>query len=488
MRRHAVHLRASSTWALAFALLRAFVGCTEPTPAPTDAARADADDAALDAKPADAPADAPAHDHADVPDAASPDVAADRAALDASRDADASDATDASRDLVDARFVYADLAPFTPDDIPPGYDVNFDRSWDALSVDLGFRLVDVSGLSADAGPPDGGPPPCTPGTIEACACPDGRSGYQTCEYDFTYSRCACAEPPPVLTTPRLIAPLSGMRVTSQRPTLRWMLPAGVTRARVELCADRPCTRMLAQQQVTGASWRPPTRLEPGLVFWRVRGLDAAGAVAWTSATWLFQVRRRDAEVDTTVGRIRDFNGDGYDDILLGRSGARPTFEGDVYFGTPSGLTPEPLLSLPHPEDRAGLGASSTLHADLNGDGITDLAIVYWRRDSSGPVLVDTHLGDRAAPILRRAGRSLVPINVRRVGDYVEAADLNGDGVSELVFDEDMVYLGSELGPAAEPSYVYAEHVDGPLPRGRTTGQDFRGCLIGFARNSSQLLA
>ncbi|MDP3217865.1 MAG: hypothetical protein Q8S73_27410, partial [Deltaproteobacteria bacterium] len=49
---------------------------------------------------------------------------------------------------------------------------------------------------------------------------------------------------PMIAPPRPVRPLSVSRVTSQRPTFQWVLPAGTTGARVEVCADRCCTRVL----------------------------------------------------------------------------------------------------------------------------------------------------------------------------------------------------------------------------------------------------
>ncbi len=72
-----------------------------------------------------------------------------------------------------------------------------------------------------------------------------------------------AAPVPWIGRPRLLAPQSGSRATSTRPTLRWLLPAGLTRARVELCADRACGRTLQQPEVTGQTWRAAARARAG---------------------------------------------------------------------------------------------------------------------------------------------------------------------------------------------------------------------------------
>src|SRR5687768_4822818 len=48
-------------------------------------------------------------------------------------------------------------------------------------------------------------------------------------------RTVVPEMPGALAVPRLIAPLSAARVTSRRPGLRWVLPAGADGGGVELC-------------------------------------------------------------------------------------------------------------------------------------------------------------------------------------------------------------------------------------------------------------
>ena len=193
-------------------------------------------------------------------------------ALDATKDV----ASDASDDLFDARSEPR----------------NFFE--DVLTVETG---ADPFGECTVPRPdvPDAAPP-CVPDSTSACACTTGPAGTRTCLEDRTWSACQCSvtdrdsgpiiepvptgvyTPIPEIPGPRLIAPQSGSRVTTLRPTLRWRLPDGVTRARVELCADRPCDHLLVTRDTTGTSWRPTDALAHGVVFWRVRGLSASGAV------------------------------------------------------------------------------------------------------------------------------------------------------------------------------------------------------------------
>ena len=75
---------------------------------------------------------------------------------------------------------------------------------------------------------------------------------------------------PTIAAPRLIYPLSGTRATSRRPGFRWELAAGTTGARVEVCADPCCARVITAYDAVGASRRPVEMLPPGVVWWRAR--------------------------------------------------------------------------------------------------------------------------------------------------------------------------------------------------------------------------
>lgn len=328
--------------------------------------------------------------------------------------------------------------------------------------------TDVSGDSRDASDvidaSDVVVPTCVPGMSIACACVDGRMGAQVCRSDFSYSPCQCTPPdagtPDVVLLPlgaRLIAPQSVSRVTSRRPTMRWVLPDGVTRARVQVCADRSCARMLMQQEVTGTSWRPTGMLAPGVAYWRVRGLDGDGGVAWSSATWEFVVGQRDAPVDTSFGTLKDFNGDGFDDVAV------PSVETRglgivVYDGRIDGGASDPSLSI-------GTGRSYIYGqsvGDLNGDGFAGLASSSpQRQDGVRDEMVQVRYGSRAglpmdpSVILRRASS-------RAFAQNVAIADVDGDGLSDLMVVSGnetgtntniLVYSGSERGISAQPALV-----------------------------------
>lgn len=343
-------------------------------------------------------------------------------------------------------------------------------------------LFDPSAADTDAGMAA-----CVPGRAVPCTCPDGRRGVQTCDFAGRTWGCSCGivdagslwgreAQPPLPLPPRLVRPLSGMRVTSQRPTLRWALPEGVTRARVEVCADRPCTRVQERAEVSGTSWRPTARLTPGVVFWRVLGLDAGGAVAWTSATWEFGVRHSDAPVDTAYGSLKDYNGDGYDDMvvvqgLIPQPGSLETGSGYpfVFHGSRTGIAEEHTIRLR--EQLCGWTSSASAReyfyiqlrsTDVNGDGLADLVV----SDGLGE---DPCLLGETALVYHGSARGLTEVSrrlVRPSGPMLRSfaqsfgvGDVNGDGFGDvLVIGETweyhehrlLVYLGSPSGVAATP--------------------------------------
>jgi hypothetical protein len=270
-----------------------------------------------------------------------------------------------------------------------------------------------------------------------------------------------AAPPP---SPRPIAPLSTSFVTSQRPTLRWVLPSGVPGATVELCQDHACSNPVQPSVlVMGTSYTPTVDLPAGVIFWRL----LASSTHAPSATWQFTVRARSAPIDTSWGTTLDVNGDGYADLAVSDPGvSNNTGAVYIYVGSPSGLGTIPAKTILGPNGPNGyFGGVIASAGDVNGDGYADLlvaapawtppvgpssspqgnAYVYY----GGP---DTLASD-PSPSLTGA------LTTGSTGGCVASAgDVNGDGYGDIALtvdggDEIGIYLGSASGIATAPSFT-----------------------------------
>lgn len=268
---------------------------------------------------------------------------------------------------------------------------------------------------------------------------------------------------PTIAPPRPVLPQSVSRVTSQRPSFRWVLPEGTTGARVEVCADRCCTRVLQTLEAEGTTVRPTTALPPGVVYWRLFGRRAGVTGSRASYTREFGVRRRDTPVDSSWGTLRDFTGDGYDDLLiLDTSAARvePTFF--VVEGGPSGPRP-PRLYATVPDVPAAVSPSHI--GDFNGDGSADLGYLghgLSSDDSTGAYAIESRAGGTSR---------VVHLSVEEVFGArpwsIGVTDWNGDGYSDLlmtvVFWQTgrigavgsvlLVYRGSPTGLSERPQQM-----------------------------------
>lgn len=358
------------------------------------------------------PADATASTDLGVVNDLSPD--SDQGAADASRDdaLDAGEMLDATADL--PREVSTDAL----------VDAGTDARGPVGDAWAGVPLVDLGGFLIPVDP-NAVPPPGS-----ECA---GDGGVRAGD--------------PTIAPPRPVRPLSVSRVTSQRPTFQWVLPDGTTGARVEVCADRCCTRVLQTFDAEGTTVRPMTALPPGVVFWRMFGRRGTAVGSRASYTWEFGVRRRDAPNDTSWGTLRDFNGDGFDDLVM--------FRPRVFMRNPSDL----LLMT---GSMAGLRAPSATGVvasyrptrvrigDFNGDGLADITWdVHSGSFEAGQSWFEIVQGSRGAM------RAHAQPDVSTLGDCAvtgdgAVVDWNGDGYSDLVIG---VGFGCDLSASRRGSVI-----------------------------------
>jgi hypothetical protein len=192
-----------------------------------------------------------------------------------------------------------------------------------------------------------------------------------CNSGYALSGANCV----LINAARQIAPLSTSTVTSQRPTLRWELGSGSDGVHLEVCHDRACSSPIYATDVSATSWRPPTPLSPGVVFWRITGRSGATMGTAVSPTWQFTVGHGNSSVDTSWGTAPDVNGDGYSDLLVGDSGNPPSYPAHVYvhLGSSSGVASSPATTLNPMYFLAGATVGSA--GDVDGDGFSDVFVL-----------------------------------------------------------------------------------------------------------------
>jgi hypothetical protein len=192
-----------------------------------------------------------------------------------------------------------------------------------------------------------------------------------------------------------------------------------------------------------------------MVFWHVQAFDAAGTTLWSSPTWLFYVGRRDAPHDTALRQPIDFNGDGYDDVLVAEFVSRFRYVFTVRLGSPDGLQ---ATIAARPQLPAGVlqGRETSFDvprpvADFDGDGYTDLLLIAARNPSApGAPPTRVYVLYGGADLFRRYTESYVNLDdsIDLYPYYV--ADYNGDGFQDVITWNFTAFVGSSSGPRTTP--------------------------------------
>lgn len=210
----------------------------------------------------------------------------------------------------------------------------------------------------------------------------------------------------------------------------------LTHYELQYTADKEFVQGVKSVQVVEPSFQPAEPLEVSTVppvgrryYWRVRACAGETCSEFSRPWWV------------NLGRsMKDFNGDGYDDIIVSWH-ANPdngVFSGKavVYFGNPGpsfDALPDGILADSLPGDWFGIAVSPA--GDFNGDGYADVLVGAYQNDGAGV--------DSGAAYLYFGGPGLTlntQVDVIFLGEAAGdlfggsvacAGDMNGDGFSDV---------------------------------------------------------
>lgn len=316
------------------------------------------------------------------------------------------------------------------------------------------------------------------GTSSCTACTVPANGTATCNgtacgftcntgYIVTGSTCDLPAPLPVW-------PMSSQVVTSRTPTFGWTLVGMTTGADIQLCNDRACSSVISTNSVTGSSFTPLTALPASrVVYWRLRArLGSAVANGYSSTVWQITTGALSASISSTAGdALRDVNGDGYADIVIGAPTLGRAYVYHGHAGTMPSTTPDATLD---PLVAGGYFGENVSICDINGDGYADVVSSQSMYASNNgrvhayygsPSGVNTTVGTTI-----EAPSGLVG---RRFGYLVDCAgDMNGDGFGDVLVTAIVpsptaggyVYAGSATGLGTTPAKIGAADTSNYLSR------------------------
>ena len=279
-----------------------------------------------------------------------------------------------------------------------------------------------------------------------------------------------------LEAPRLKAPVSGLTVASGTPSLAWVLAAGADGAHVEICAARDCAKgPEVAFDLSGSGGRVPTKLAPGVHFWRAtaRAGDEVGQAA--SATWELVVPHPRPDVtptaDGTWGMLSDVNGDGLADVVATNGAPDYGRSFSVYLAKAGkgvdASTARAIVTAPAPY----VFASVAIAGDVDGDGFVDVAAGGYTLATPTAWSVFVYRGGPTG-IAAAPSYTMVSPDGTPFSDPAGLGDVDGDGFSDLG-------IAASDDPRAGHAYVVRGAASGPSTAAAWTLTPDPGSLAGF---------
>jgi hypothetical protein len=220
-----------------------------------------------------------------------------------------------------------------------------------------------------------------------------------------------------------------------------------------------------------------------------QGLATRAAMTWTGT-------QAGGSFGATVAFVGDVNGDGYEEVAVGADGFDAGGLADrgavfLYLGSAQGPGSRPIVRLLGPKRREHFGGALAAAGDVNGDGYADLLVGRnWQGDAGG---VHLFLGGANGP---SASPDRTWPQAQRWEGHVVAGlgDLNGDGLSDVAIGSGRrnhhtprleIYLGRPTGPRANPDQTLFSY-DGAGVTSADVDQDGLADLITARRDRIEL--
>lgn len=155
----------------------------------------------------------------------------------------------------------------------------------------------------------------------------------------------------------------------------------------------------------------------------------------------------DAEMDN-IGPAGDLNGDGYDDLFVGRTSLWNSAV-HIHYGSASGLSESADVEITEPTTYSkAFGLNVLGEVDVDSDGLDDLLFLSAQRTSASDAALSVIYGDTSSldtvPTVLETytTTSSTPAWTTASGEFHDVGDLEGDGYSDLAIDGEVVYRSS----------------------------------------------